>query len=648
MLTMTRKIVKGFPMLRSENFGAARWLVTATSRAPTAKDMTAKIRKGDNVLLDRIMAMQYPPLNEADALNTSVFPEAVTSGTNGVWFFWGKKERHYVVTTPGLTLTSSFDQKVLLQGFSHITLKYMGDTLWFGTESHGLVAIDLNSSACSTFKPSLSDGGNFDTWTVFGIEPDDPEHLWLATSRGLWHFNKRTRAFKGYGLKDGLPNAYIYCLTKDLSGKLWLGTGNGLSCFDPQTKSFRNYFPADGLVNIEYNRNSAYTSADGRIFMGGSNGVDYFYPDRIKSESITANPFFSAVFHQNHPLDPAGGVQLKAGQNSLTFLLGVDEPFKADKFRFQWRLDGTGEDWGDVGSSRTLNLANLKANDYTLRIRLQDPNGEFTSKEAIYKFSIAPYWYETWLFRIMALLVASGMISFFMAYRQRQKIALLKTENEIIRLKAEQAAMLQEERERITADLHDDAGATLSSIYIYSDLANRMWDEKPAETRALLGKMAENSREMMQKMNDIIWSLKSPHEEKNSIQLRLTNLCLDLFGYSDTQVHFDMDEKLDTQIDHAATRKNLLLIAKEALNNAAKYSEANNVWVRFQKEKDEAVLTIRDDGKGFDTSGKSTGNGLGNMQRRAVQMRAGFTLESKPGEGVCITVRLPIPTISYS
>jgi signal transduction histidine kinase len=160
--------------------------------------------------------------------------------------------------------------------------------------------------------------------------------------------------------------------------------------------------------------------------------------------------------------------------------------------------------------------------------------------------------------------------------------------------------------------------------------------------------MAETSRDMMQKMNDIIWSLKPADEEKNSLHLRLANFSLDLFGNTDTQVHFDMDDHLDAHIEHAAARKNLLLIAREALNNAVKYSEAAHIWISLKKEGDGALLSIRDDGKGFDAAQLREGNGMGNMRRRAAQMDGSIQFESQPGKGVCIAIRLPIPTISYS
>jgi signal transduction histidine kinase len=109
-----------------------------------------------------------------------------------------------------------------------------------------------------------------------------------------------------------------------------------------------------------------------------------------------------------------------------------------------------------------------------------------------------------------------------------------------------------------------------------------------------------------------------------------------------------MDDHLDAHIEHAAARKNLLLIAREALNNAAKYSDAANIWISFKKEGDNALLSIGDDGKGFDAAHIRIGNGLGNMRRRAEQLAGKLWIETKEGGGTLVKCQVPIPNISYS
>ena len=80
-------------------------------------------------------------------------------------------------------------------------------------------------------------------------------------------------------------------------------------------------------------------------------------------------------------------------------------------------------------------------------------------------------------------------------------------------------------------------------------------------------------------------------------------------------------------------RKNFYLIFKEALHNAAKYAQCKNVWVNIKTIKQNVIMTIKDDGKGFDMQQKKNGNGLGNMQQRAAAVKGELTIQSSPGEG---------------
>jgi signal transduction histidine kinase len=214
--------------------------------------------------------------------------------------------------------------------------------------------------------------------------------------------------------------------------------------------------------------------------------------------------------------------------------------------------------------------------------------------------------------------------------------------------KAEKQLAVQTERERIIADLHDDVGATLSSINIYGELANTVWDEQPEQSKEMVSKISGQSKELMTKMSDIVWSLKSPLEEKNSFLLKMKNYCQDLLAGKGIAAGFDIDEKLDIAMTNPLARKNLLLIAKEAINNIAKYSGATEAFITLNQQESNAQLIIRDNGKGFDKTLIVPGNGLGNIEQRCRQLNGTCIIESAPGKGVIIICCFPIAIISHS
>ncbi len=234
--------------------------------------------------------------------------------------------------------------------------------------------------------------------------------------------------------------------------------------------------------------------------------------------------------------------------------------------------------------------------------------------------------------RLILVLIAFAFttIGFFVyRYYQKQKMAVLKM------------------RQKISQDLHDDVGSSLSSIQIFSELANIHWEAKPDETRNSVSKIAVISKDLMQQMSDIVWSMKPPEEESNSFAARIKNYAADFLTPLQISCKFTIDEQLTQKISNPAARRSLLLIVKEAMNNIAKYSDAKNCVISFTKESSALHMIIKDDGNGFNQKIITIGNGLQNIENRCKQLGGNFSIDTGPGLGVCITCRLPIAIFSH-
>ncbi|HOZ78553.1 MAG TPA: sensor histidine kinase [Ferruginibacter sp.] len=202
-------------------------------------------------------------------------------------------------------------------------------------------------------------------------------------------------------------------------------------------------------------------------------------------------------------------------------------------------------------------------------------------------------------------------------------------------------------RNRISRDLHDDIGASLSSMNIYGGLAASVWDTQPQESKKMLGKIADISRGLVDRMGDVVWSLKAADDGKQSIETRLRNYASELLSPKDIVCEFDIDEKIAAAITNPETKRNILLIAKEAINNIAKYSGATKAVVSLKQTEGKVFLTISDNGKGLPVENIKQGNGLQNMQQRSKQLNGQCTINSSPGKGVTISCVFPMATISY-
>lgn len=194
-------------------------------------------------------------------------------------------------------------------------------------------------------------------------------------------------------------------------------------------------------------------------------------------------------------------------------------------------------------------------------------------------------------------------------------------------------------RNSIARDLHDDLGSTLSSIHILSQMALQKEDE---ESRILFSKINSQTANMMDKLSDIVWSIHPNNDNLEQLLSKMQEFAVEILEPKCITYQFEIGEdavhiKLDLE-----KRRNLFLIFKEALNNAAKYADSKHLDIRLYVEHGKLNLFIKDDGKGFDMEQTKKGNGLFNMQQRASMMGGNMVIESFPNMGTTIQLSAPI------
>ncbi len=194
------------------------------------------------------------------------------------------------------------------------------------------------------------------------------------------------------------------------------------------------------------------------------------------------------------------------------------------------------------------------------------------------------------------------------------------------------------ERMRISSDLHDEIGSTLSSIAMYSTFAK----QKPAEVPHILEEISNSSQEMIDDMNDIIWTINPLNDSFKKIIERLRNYSSGMAQTKNIMLHFDSDDELYDIALSMEHRKNIFLICKEAINNAVKYSDCKNLYVKFVKKQKVLFAEVSDDGNGFETTNNGEGNGLKNMRKRAADMKAKISICSKNNSGTKINLEVKI------
>lgn len=234
---------------------------------------------------------------------------------------------------------------------------------------------------------------------------------------------------------------------------------------------------------------------------------------------------------------------------------------------------------------------------------------------------------EAFKYGALILMVLLALIAFLMINRYRT-VHRARQQIEIERL-----------RNNIARDLHDDMGSALSSINIISKVVL----ENPGEKEHMqehFKTIHENSGYMLESMSDIVWAINPANDTFEKVLFKMKEFAADILEPLNIQYEFiQWGELADIQLS-LNNRKDLYLIFKEAINNAAKYSHCTKVTISIRHNSHELILQVTDNGTGFDTGIRVAGNGLNNMKQRAAEMNGSMSITSEQGKGTTVQVTI--------
>jgi signal transduction histidine kinase len=293
-----------------------------------------------------------------------------------------------------------------------------------------------------------------------------------------------------------------------------------------------------------------------------------------------------------------------------------------DGIKYSYQLEGLQDSWSDPTSNDFVSFVKLPPGKYDFKVKAKLPNTTW-SEPAIFSFEIKKAFWQTWWFYLLgAISLAAGVYMVF-KYRLSQKIKLFEMRN------------------RISQDLHDEIGASMSGINLLSQIAaDKLHDNKPGEASEYLSKVKNYSQDVIEKLSDMVWVFNPQNDSIEKLIQRLKAFSIPVALSKNIKVHFVTDKASETANLTIRQRKAIYLISKEAFNNAFKSSECSNIYYQLIANGSKWQLQIQDDGTGFIAAENTDGNGLRNMQARADEIGAEFSIQSKPGAGTIITLEL--------
>ncbi len=458
---------------------------------------------------------------------------------------------------------------------------------------------------------------------------DSAGRLWVASYRGgLSRLDDPTAEqpqFFTYTTADGLSSNEVTGVSEDQWGRIYIGTGRGIDRLDLATGRLKHYTTADGLPPGEME--ATLRDQRGALWFSFSTGPVRLIPEpnlppvpplvlitglRIAGEKQTISALGAVEIA---PVElSANKNQLQIDFIALGFSLG-------EGLRYQYKLEGASDQWSPLADQRSINFANLAPGAYRFLVQAINAEGVASQRPASFSFTILhPLWQRWWF---LALGGALAGLLFYILYRYR-----------VARL-----LELERIRTRIATDLHDDIGANLSLIAMASEVACGRSREADQQMTEVLSLISETSRELIDSMGDIVWAVNPERDHLVDLLKRMRRFASDVLSARHIAFRFegpvdDRDIRLGTE-----TRREVLLIFKEAINNIARHSGCAQADIEFKAQGGWLTLQLKDNGTGFDTNQSMDGNGLASMRRRAERLGGTLEIISHSGEGTSVILK---------
>ena len=493
----------------------------------------------------------------------------------------------------------------------------------------------------------------------------------IFSQRTLWEVHS-DRRFVSYGKKDGYLGGVLPAACDDSSGNVWIGfrrpadeatltrfdgktfhhytsdeiklpnpaiesicahpnkrdllilTSDRLCYFDLHTKRVRKILTQrDGLFPLSFR---VTVDRDGIIWICGVAGITRI--DEAQEREKTPTP--QVVITKFN----AGEKPLLLPSHIATVELNerperIDVTYSALSYRYRpilyrTKLDGYNADWSAPTQETFARFMNLDAGTYTFRVKALHPEGMWESAETSFTFSVPPPFYRTWWFilgaNVLALVIIFG----------------------IIRYRLAQALKMERMRSQIALDLHDEISSTLTSISFLSTAVVRELKESNPTTAQKARKIGETARSVIEIMSDIIWSLKPTSDTFADLGKRLGDMATEMCEGASINLHLNVPSTAAHIPLRMDRRRQLYLIAKEAIHNALKHSQCTQLWITFRPMKKTFELIIEDNGRGIDHArehpSNGTHSGLASMKKRAQECGAELFIEPRDEGGTRVRV----------
>jgi len=560
------------------------------------------------------------------------------------------------------------------------------NNLWIGTIADGLFRYSRTTGTLKQWTADPNDAASIPSNNIAEMIMDKHQDIWVGTfgdHPGVCKFNKSKENFSIY-----LPGVSGACLFEDHDGVIWAGTNNGLFRYDRKKDTFSLFFDEQtgiranqifgitedrknnlwvstpsSIIKIDPARSvlflmakkfgipyqnispgSLYVSNDNQIYVGNTTGFYTFAAEGPGLSTRSLKPVITDFFFSTVTGIPGKDSTLRASaeyknkislahdQNYFGFRFDTYDYRSAESIRYYTMLEGYDPVWHQSSADRTIYYYNLPPGDYVFHLKAA--NAEEEKGERQIHIHISPPWWKTWIAYCSYLLAAGAIV--YAIYRANIR-RLRKSQAEQIKVAIQTQ---EEERKRISRDLHDDIGTKLSALkLLLSSVKDKAVRSDNSELRALAQNAEQFISEVVGDLRQLLRNLSPSILEEFGYVVAIEGLAnkINLTGL----IHFSLNVfgfKQRLQKDYELS---LYRITQELINNVLKHAGAKNIYLDVGLRDEKITIMIEDDGKGFDPSTHKEGYGLKNMETRTKLLSGRIHIESTPEKGTVVLIEIP-------
>lgn len=510
-------------------------------------------------------------------------------------------------------------------------------SLWIGTYDGGLVR--LKDDHFTVYRDA-----KLDEQPVTCIYEDAQGTLWLGTFGGgliRLHHGR----FDTYTVQQGMFDDHVLNILEDDQGRLWMSSNRGIfrvdkSDFDAVARGAQPkvrttvYGKDDGMRSAETNGGGlAAKHRDGRLWFPTQKGVVVIDTKRIEINARPPHVVIESMRTGDRDIAIRSPIELAPGTANLEIQYTGISFVGSKKIAFRYRLEGLENSWVDAGTRRVAYYTNLGPGEYRFKVIARNSDGLWNEKGETLTFSIRPRFYQTRWFLLLCATVM--LLSTWALHRLRLALAMAKV-------------AVYEERNRIAQEIHDGLTQELGGITMQLEAARERVEtatglEEAVESIGYVQRARTLVENALEEQHRLVWALHPVRLDDEDLAEAIGRLVVELDADSGTSFTCHISGT-PLELPHDM-KLAVLRIAQEALFNAARHGQASHIEARLDYEPAALRLTVKDDGRGFDTrpgAAKRRGHfGLNGMHRRV--RRLGGTLEviSQIDEGTTIIALFP-------